>query len=787
MGMNAKPSKSRPLVVFAQVPPPEHGQNRMVKRMLDILREDGGIEVIHINASFSHTLDEVGRGSIIKLLRGFRYLAQAIVIRFRVRDPVLYYIPGPLKWSAVTRDWMILGILRIFYPRVVFHWHAIGQGEWAHGSKRLRISGPPWFMPLARAWSRFVLRRPQLSMVVSPTSRRDADAIRSKRVEVVPNGCDGPDEEFLAAAIASRKQRDLNHVQRWLFLSRGNEEKGLTDLMQAMALIEPASIQPDIELILAGGVTQETRESFDDLSTRAKQVWKERLKIREVGFVSGADKWEAYAQADLFIAPSRWESFGLVATEAMAMDLPVVASDCDGLRGILPDDYPLISNTSDPESLRDALKSACALLCSGADAELRTMLRERHHAHFRLAAFGCNVTQALKSVTTDEAIPGSFDRLNIATYLADQNPKLGRSLGISRMTEVVLETLSQRSDVSILPIVSSSSIQGPRGCEAVKRMPWSTKNSLVRIMTDNLHPALIARSRRPDVWFYPKGFMPRLPGLCRPAVAMIHDTIIQFYQDKYPEWRTATEYGYWASMLRQTLAHASEVMTVSQHSKKQIESFIRRHHLPEREIHVTYEPCSYESVPQPESPAKADHILHLASREPHKQTAWLVDLWIRESRGGRSLPKLHVVGTLPDEIREAAEHCSAVAHFPFLEDPALISQFMSAKALIFPSEIEGFGLPAIEAYYLGTPVCYTQGTSMEEILKPATDKGCFDLNDVASFWAALDSCLRMSPEEIRKVGLQLRQTYAAATVAKRIMAVFRTAAGHEQHGIKIAS
>ena len=36
--------------------------------------------------------------------------------------------------------------------------------------------------------------------------------------------------------------------------------------------------------------------------------------------------------------------------------------------------------------------------------------------------------------------------------------------------------------------------------------------------------------------------------------------------------------------------------------------------------------------------------------------------------------------------------------------------------LLLPSEIEGFGLPALEAYYLSTPVVYVRGTAVEEIL-----------------------------------------------------------------------
>lgn len=294
----------------------------------------------------------------------------------------------------------------------------------------------------------------------------------------------------------------------------------------------------------------------------------------------------------------------------------------------------------------------------------------------------------------------------------------------------------------------------------------------MRVVTDNLHPLLTMPSKAPDVWYFPKGFMPRLSGGCMPAVATIHDTIIQYYQEHYPKWRLHAEYSYWAGMLCNTVKRAAAVMTVSENAKEQIQEFIRKHRLPEREIFVTYEPCLYEEIPQPESPAKADYVLHLGSKEPHKRTAWLVRLWDEAERSGRPLPKLNVVGTLPDEVKSLARASQSIVCLPFLEDQALVSQFTGARALVFPSEIEGFGLPAIEAYYLGTPVCFTRGTSVEEILGDAGSKGGFDLKEPSSLWEALDEVLEMSPGEVRERGLELREAYSSKQVVSRMMEVF---------------
>ena len=60
------------------------------------------------------------------------------------------------------------------------------------------------------------------------------------------------------------------------------------------------------------------------------------------------------ADADLFVVPSRWEGFGLVAAEAMAAGVPVVATHVDGLREVLGAKCAAVP-PDDVEALRAAL------------------------------------------------------------------------------------------------------------------------------------------------------------------------------------------------------------------------------------------------------------------------------------------------------------------------------------------------------------------------------------------------------------------------------------------------
>ncbi|KAB0494588.1 glycosyltransferase family 4 protein [Pseudomonas vancouverensis] len=57
--------------------------------------------------------------------------------------------------------------------------------------------------------------------------------------------------------------------------------------------------------------------------------------VRHAGWLNAHELSDLYASADALVIPSRWEGFGLVATEAMRAGLPVIASEVGGLPEIV--------------------------------------------------------------------------------------------------------------------------------------------------------------------------------------------------------------------------------------------------------------------------------------------------------------------------------------------------------------------------------------------------------------------------------------------------------------------
>jgi len=109
------------------------------------------------------------------------------------------------------------------------------------------------------------------------------------------------------------------------YLGRLAPGKGLNLLLPAFRMLLDQG--HDAHLVLIGG---DERGYLDVLLQKVKAL---RLEQRVIftGLLSGEDKFDALADADVFVLPSRSEGTSIVTLEAMALGLPVLISDRVGL------------------------------------------------------------------------------------------------------------------------------------------------------------------------------------------------------------------------------------------------------------------------------------------------------------------------------------------------------------------------------------------------------------------------------------------------------------------------
>ena len=364
--------------------------------------------------------------------------------------------------------------------------------------------------------------------------------------------------------------------------------------------------------------------------------------------------------------------------------------------------------------------------------------------------------------------------MQVAVYLADQNPHRDRSLGITKMTRCLLDALVRREPGwRFFTIESASSFSFQSANVRRVGLPWRTDGPVRRLMTDHLHACLIPAGVRPDIWYYPKGYLPFFTLRKGPRVVTIHDTIIQHYADHYPGQRSAMDYRYWLGLLAATLRHADMILTVSETARSQIEEFCCRYKIASKPVRVVYEASEYEALTPPDWTERQDYVVHCASDAPHKKTGLLLTWWRELEKAGHPLPQLKLVGAAGASVRRLTDGLKSVEWVGFLEEPAFIRMLARARALLLPSEIEGFGLPALEACLLGAPVCYAAGTSVGELLDPVLPAGKFSLADRATFVEALQRVLNLEAPEMARVRADMRDRFSKERFAERTATAFR--------------
>jgi glycosyltransferase involved in cell wall biosynthesis len=363
--------------------------------------------------------------------------------------------------------------------------------------------------------------------------------------------------------------------------------------------------------------------------------------------------------------------------------------------------------------------------------------------------------------------------MRVHFYLADQNPHRDRSRGITEYTDGLLRELCRQPGLELEALVSRSSYRPGDASIALRALPFRTDHVAGRLIADHAHP-LAGRSSA-DLWHYPKGFLPFLgrPRASRaepiPLVGTVHDAILQFYADRYPESRSPLAFRYWLGLLARSIARFDLVLTVSEFSKRAIEAFCERHRCACPEVVVTYEGARWESF-EPRAEGKRDCVVHLCSPLPHKRTDTLLDFWAR-LEGELDLPPLRLIGNLTPEQARRAASVRHLEHLPPLPAAELRRSLESALALVLPSEIEGFGVPALEAFYLGAPLVYVRDTAVEEVLGRGTPGG-FDLDALESFASALEQVLSLDAAWIRAQAAALRERFSWRACAERTLAAY---------------
>lgn len=225
--------------------------------------------------------------------------------------------------------------------------------------------------------SRFILANS--TAIVGDIDATYGITLARDRVSVVPHGVPrGLDEQQIGAKLANVDSDDT--AVRLLFVGRLEPRKGVDILADALRRIaSSATPKVRLEIDIAGMPQPQlwTPSEWKKIAT-IEALGTSRIKVRLHGEVDDNSLAALYTDADIVVIPSRYESFGLVAAEAMSFACAVIATDVGGFRDIVDDGK---TGTLIPAGDAEALASA--ILTIGSAPGLRQRLARAGYGRYR--------------------------------------------------------------------------------------------------------------------------------------------------------------------------------------------------------------------------------------------------------------------------------------------------------------------------------------------------------------------------------------------------------------------
>ena len=348
------------ILFILHLPPPIHGAAMMGKYIQESELIDSSFDCFCINLATAGSLSDIGHISLKKLLKYFFLLKHIFHVVREIR-PELVYITPNAGGKAFFKDFIVVQMLKSMGCKVIAHYHNKGvsvyQSKWVYNFLYKRF-----FSNL------------KVILLAENLYKDIAKYVKREDVYICPNGIPSSCKEEMEA-------RRNNVVPHLLFLSNLLISKGVIVLLDALKILKEKEYTFVCQFV--GGETSEI-----GAVQFSEEVDKRNLndRVAYVGRKVGEEKEAFFRQADIFVFPTYYETFGLVNLEAMEYKLPVISTNEGGIPDIVKDgENGLICEKQNPYSLADCIAKLLD------DEELRVKMGnagyEKFHREFTLDKF----------------------------------------------------------------------------------------------------------------------------------------------------------------------------------------------------------------------------------------------------------------------------------------------------------------------------------------------------------------------------------------------------------------
>ncbi len=239
-----------------------------------------------------------------------------------------------------------------------------------------------------------------------------------------------------------------------------------------------------------------------------------------------------------------------------------------------------------------------------------------------------------------------------------------------------------------------------------------------------------------------------------PLVVTVLDLAVLRHPELFNTWNRT----YSRLTVPRVVRAARRVIAISEFTKQELVELLAVD--PDRVTVIGVPPPSSLTADGPR--AEGDYVLAIGTIEPRKNLERAAEAAARVGVELRVVGAPGWGGVSPNGVRWLGE----------VDDDELARQLRGARALVYPSLYEGFGIPILEAMSVGTPVVTSRGGATEEVAGGAAV--LVDPLDPASIAAGIDDADRRR-QQLRALGLTRAKSFSWDDVARRTVEVYEAA------------